>query len=1080
MISKKGSTALLAVLSVGLFVVVSLSALYVADDSSEGVPDNAGEQFTIDINSYFTAATGSSDAVKAIWTSPSDPITIKINGDIKNLSLPYGYSLIDLINNYTTIKVDTHYVKLDGSLGADAPSVIYDFIDQVIPALEGAVATGGIDIIGIYSNTLGLVRAGLDNYDGSIQVSIETGPAALTSTQDLLKAVSISATTTKITVTVNIAEGALPNLVGSLTVLEFIDALSTKTTAELFGVAIAPNVDAFADRLLDTVPATLTSASQKVSYVWDLDRKLSVTNLLKSDAGGNTGLSGLLTAIYAKADTTPASGSNGWAVLMGTLGSDGTYTLDGGLNIKLGSQSIFLPTEIVLTKVVKEPLSGVSLKPDVEFKYTGGPFTVAVGDLILPAGLAGSEIDTIVVTSGSWNAGTEATIIVTVKTDAFNYTGSQNIPYIIKKADLPAVTIDTSGLTKAYDGSPISAPTIADLIGLPTDGAGSVTFEYVYSTSSDTPGIHSTPPTDAATDHSVKAYIAEGVNYLEGESAPANITINKATPVLSGVSATEVVIGDTDTDVTVTGTATIAGGSISVAGTWALVGPVNFTSAGTGSYLFVFTPDNTRDFDSVTDNVSVTVKLFASIVNPVYDNSATIFVVYGATYSDTSLPGITTTGDTAGVIHWVPYTTDPITADGPIYFHWEFVPTDPDYTVVFGSVEFQFETIKLDHIEVTNSVASYIYGVTSTDIFSTITTTAYYNYGPSQVVPGSYIAPPTLTAGNVDITVSYTQYGTGITKNATITVTIAKADPIVNPVVASTTIYEWEDFPLISLDSFSTPGTIAWIEPIPVTIGINSYGWKFTPTDTANYNVVESTSNVTVDQDPPVSIDILTPPSKTSYITGETFNRAGLVVEVTFASTSTRIVTNYEVNPTVLSGGDTFVTISYTTGVSPDVVETTLDVSVTDYVTIRYDANGGSWTSGQPSNLVVVPYTNINVQFSTLPTKAGYEFRGWSTLSDYGTAPQYTATGVKSFVAVSNTTLYASWIVSADDGTGTGGSHGGSGGTGTGGGSTGTGGGSTGTGSGDSDNGQSYWWIILLIVIILVITAIIAFWRIRN
>ena len=61
----------------------------------------------------------------------------------------------------------------------------------------------------------------------------------------------------------------------------------------------------------------------------------------------------------------------------------------------------------------------------------------------------------------------------------------------------------------------------------------------------------------------------------------------------------------------------------------------------------------------------------------------------------------------------------------------------------------------------------------------------------------------------------------------------------------------------------------------------------------------------------PVSLAVTTPPTKTVYEAGDSFDKTGMVVTVTYDDESTREVINYNCSPVVLSINDTYVTISY-------------------------------------------------------------------------------------------------------------------------------------------------------------------------
>lgn len=64
-----------------------------------------------------------------------------------------------------------------------------------------------------------------------------------------------------------------------------------------------------------------------------------------------------------------------------------------------------------------------------------------------------------------------------------------------------------------------------------------------------------------------------------------------------------------------------------------------------------------------------------------------------------------------------------------------------------------------------------------------------------------------------------------------------------------------------------------------------------------------------------VSIAITTPPAKTTYVSGETFSPAGMIVTATYSNGATLKATGYSFSPdTALTDGTTSVTIEYTEG----------------------------------------------------------------------------------------------------------------------------------------------------------------------
>ena len=76
-----------------------------------------------------------------------------------------------------------------------------------------------------------------------------------------------------------------------------------------------------------------------------------------------------------------------------------------------------------------------------------------------------------------------------------------------------------------------------------------------------------------------------------------------------------------------------------------------------------------------------------------------------------------------------------------------------------------------------------------------------------------------------------------------------------------------------------------------------------------------------------VSIAITTPPEKTTYVSGETFSPAGMIVTATYSNGATLKATGYSFSPdTALTDGTTSVTIEYTEGGVTKTAEQTITV----------------------------------------------------------------------------------------------------------------------------------------------------------
>jgi len=121
--------------------------------------------------------------------------------------------------------------------------------------------------------------------------------------------------------------------------------------------------------------------------------------------------------------------------------------------------------------------------------------------------------------------------------------------------------------------------------------------------------------------------------------------------------------------------------------------------------------------------------------------------------------------------------------------------------------------------------------------------------------------------------------------------------------------------------------------------------------------------------------------------------------------------------------------------------------SDTEYYTITYNANGGSFEK-QPPEQYALPGSTVNIRFIEIPVKDGFVFDGWSTENEQG---QNYYKDPSSFTVTEDTSFYAVWVAA-------GGSDG---------------------GGGTPDNngggaGNSVAIIILVLVIILIIVIVLA------
>lgn len=119
----------------------------------------------------------------------------------------------------------------------------------------------------------------------------------------------------------------------------------------------------------------------------------------------------------------------------------------------------------------------------------------------------------------------------------------------------------------------------------------------------------------------------------------------------------------------------------------------------------------------------------------------------------------------------------------------------------------------------------------------------------------------------------------------------------------------------------------------------------FTPEDPTRFISAECTVKLTVLPIELTMIEITTPPAKTVYTAGESFDSTGMTVTATYSDGSTKTVTDYTVTPDgALTAADTAVTVSLTGDGVTRTAEQAVTVNPVPYVII--DGADGEWTKG--------------------------------------------------------------------------------------------------------------------------------------
>lgn len=352
--------------------------------------------------------------------------------------------------------------------------------------------------------------------------------------------------------------------------------------------------------------------------------------------------------------------------------------------------------------------------------------------------------------------------------------------------------------------------------------------------------------------------------------------------------------------------------------------PATFTTAGTNQTVTVTYKGKTATIDGITVNKKTPAAsdfTFTAPANTDYDGTAKTATVSAKT-------GITGMGIVSVKYYKEDVETEPKAkgtykvkievAEGTNYSATTTELTDDSWTFTIGGASISGATVTVE-------------GAPFTYTGSAIEPTVKVELGSK-----------TLTKG-VDYTVSYedntdagtsakvTVTGTGnYTGTASATFTIGKATPTITGVSVSSpaTVYTSTAPSTVTLTctaklgETTVLGNIALDGVTAFTEGTSNYNWKFTPSNTDNFNSTTGTVPITVTADTIDSIAITTDPTKTTYTAGDKFAPAGLKITATYLSGATKPVTYdnttksaFSFEPsleTALKTTDTTVTVTYT------------------------------------------------------------------------------------------------------------------------------------------------------------------------
>ncbi len=541
----------------------------------------------------------------------------------------------------------------------------------------------------------------------------------------------------------------------------------------------------------------------------------------------------------------------------------------------------------------------------VSFAITGEP-DCTLADGVLTSGSSTGSV-TISVTIGDKDVNGDGTPEYTGKAAAITVT--------VTDKDTDTTTLKVSQADITYGRG-----TVAPQVSNKPAGAGAVTF--VYTGRNGTIYSSATAPVNAG-DYTVTATCEDsGAIY----TATADFTIDKADPAVGTVSVSGTAsiyewtplnsINLSRTDTTVDGTLVLT--------------PGQALSAGTKGYQWTFTPTDTRNYNTVTGTVTLTVLSDAITGISVTGTPVKTAYTYGETFSTAGLTvtatyasgktqvvtSLVTFGDlavgqtqivlsyqgmtctvtgitvakavysgatslsasarygaagtvdlsglvAAGGVMGTPVVTDsdgilsgaPALSGGVLSFAFvsdenKVGKTASVVIAVTNATNYEDYTITVtltvnDKLTPTVTVSPITVAYTGSPVpASAITGTAVCD---GVAVPGTWrwteTAPTTVAqSGTYSVTFTPDDSDTYVPVTADVTVTIHKATPTGAPAYTAinTSGRTLADAGLATEGStFSVPGTVAWDAPVTTEVKANvSYGWTFTPEDTANYNVL--------------------------------------------------------------------------------------------------------------------------------------------------------------------------------------------------------------------------------------------------
>lgn len=224
-----------------------------------------------------------------------------------------------------------------------------------------------------------------------------------------------------------------------------------------------------------------------------------------------------------------------------------------------------------------------------------------------------------------------------------------------------------------------------------------------------------------------------------------------------------------------------------------------------------------------------------------------------------------------------------------------------------------------------------------------VVTATFADDTTANVTEDCTFSPETMAAGTQSVTITYVR--AGVTKTATVAVAVRTLDHIAVTTPPSKTAYKYGE-------TFQPAGMVVTAYYTDETSRAVT-GYTYSPTGALAMNnttitisytegsVTKQTTQAITVAKVLASIEITTPPTKTAYFSGETFNPAGMVVTAHYNDGSSAAVSGYTYSPNgALAAGNNTITVSYSEG-----GVTRTDTQAITVTTISNTLNSNSWAT---------------------------------------------------------------------------------------------------------------------------------------